>query len=58
MRSLFTLFLQEDRGATIVEYGLIVSLMTIVCVAGLVALGAGSDGMWGRISSLVGASLR
>ena len=51
-------FLRDESGATVVEYGLIVSLMTIVCVTGLVALGSGADGMWGRIASLVGGALR
>lgn len=51
-------FLKDEKGATVVEYGLIVSLMTIACIAAFVALGAGSDGMWNRVRDLIGAALR
>ena len=51
-------FLQDERGATAIEYGLILSLMTIVCIAGFVALGSGSGGMWDNIGSLLGGALR
>ena len=54
----FASFLSDDEGATAVEYGLIVSLITIVLVAGLVALGSGSDGMWDKIVTRAGGSLR
>ncbi len=57
MRALLTPFLQDESGATVVEYGLIVSLMTIVCIAGFIALGSGNDGMWDRINGLIGAAL-
>ncbi len=36
-----TTFLHEDTGATSVEYGLIASLITLVCLASLTAVGAG-----------------
>ncbi len=57
-RSRLRLFAQCTSGVTAVEYGLIVSLMTIVLVVGLVALGSGSDGMWDKIVTRAGGSLR
>ncbi|MDP2355647.1 MAG: Flp family type IVb pilin [Beijerinckiaceae bacterium] len=51
-------FLKDDNGATALEYGLIMSLMTIACIAAFMALGAGSEAMWNRIRDLIGAALR
>jgi Flp pilus assembly pilin Flp len=51
-------FLKDDKGATVLEYGLIVSLMTIACIAAFIALGAGSDGMWSKIRDYIGAARR
>ena len=41
----------DARGATAIEYGLICALIVIAMMGGLMALGGGSAGMWGRISS-------
>lgn len=35
MRSLIRLFLQDERGATAVEYGLIVAVLSLTIVAGV-----------------------
>ena len=40
----------DTRGATAIEYGLICSLIIIAMMTGLVSLGGGSAGMWGKIS--------
>ena len=37
---------RSRRGATAVEYGLIVALIVIVLIEGLRVLGGGSGGMW------------
>jgi pilus assembly protein Flp/PilA len=41
----------DRRGATAIEYGLLVALIAIAMMGGLSALGGGSQGMWGKISS-------
>ena len=41
------------RGATAIEYGLIVALIAIAMVAGASALGGGSKGMWSKLSDKV-----
>lgn len=38
-----------DKGATAIEYGLIVSLIVIALISGLSALGGGAGGMWTKI---------
>jgi len=47
----------DRRGATAIEYGLIVALIAIAMMGGLQALGGGSNGMWGRISTDVSSRL-
>ena len=39
----------NERGATAIEYGLIVALITVAAIGGMEALGGGSAGMWGKI---------
>ncbi len=43
------------RGATAVEYGLMLGLMTIVFIAGIAALGGSTSGKWGGIANKVSA---
>lgn len=50
-------FLGDDEGATAVEYGLILALMTVFMIAGLSALGGGTSGMWGRIQTQIGDAM-
>jgi pilus assembly protein Flp/PilA len=39
----------DRRGATAIEYGLLVALITVAAIGGMESLGGGSSGMWGRI---------
>jgi Flp pilus assembly pilin Flp len=50
--------MRDESGATAIEYGLILSLMTLICIAAFVTLASDSGGMWGRVEGLVGAALR
>jgi pilus assembly protein Flp/PilA len=53
LRSLFA----DKRGATAIEYGLIVALIALAMVGALSALGGGAGGMWTNIGTQVaGAS--
>jgi pilus assembly protein Flp/PilA len=54
LRKLFA----DRRGATAVEYGLIASLIIIAMIAGLSAMGGGTGGMWGRISTDVSEAMQ
>ena len=43
----------DKRGATVIEYGLIASLIIIAIMGGLSALGGGANGMWGKLNNEV-----
>ena len=43
----------DKRGATAIEYGLIVALIAIAAMGGITALGGGANGMWGRLDNRV-----
>ncbi|OQW45235.1 MAG: pilus assembly protein [Proteobacteria bacterium SG_bin6] len=53
MRTLLRRLLIDRRGATAVEYGLIVSLIVIAMVASLQAVASQTIGMWTSVSSRV-----
>ena len=44
---------RDKRGATAIEYGLIVALIAVAMIGGLSKLGGGSGGMWTNLSSTV-----
>ena len=50
-------FLQDESGATAIEYGLICALIVLACVAGMTVLGGGSNGMWGKLENDVTSNL-
>jgi pilus assembly protein Flp/PilA len=43
----------DKRGATAIEYGLIVSLIVVAIIGALSALGGGAGGMWGKLDTEV-----
>lgn len=47
----------DKRGATAIEYGLIVSLICIAVIGGMQSLGGGSNGMWGKLDNQVADSM-
>jgi pilus assembly protein Flp/PilA len=40
----------NQRGATAIEYGLIVALIAVASIGGMQKLGGGVGGMWGKLS--------
>lgn len=46
-------FVGDERGATAIEYGLIVALVAIGFLAGLKALGDGNSASWGSTSNKI-----
>jgi pilus assembly protein Flp/PilA len=48
---------RDKRGATAIEYGLIVALIGVAIMSALGSLGGGVGGMWTRISTNVQASM-
>ncbi len=43
----------DERGATAIEYGLIVALIAVAIMGALQGLGGGVGGMWGRLGNIV-----
>ena len=43
----------DQKGATAIEYGLIVALIALALMGGLRSLGGGAGGMWSNIASEV-----
>lgn len=57
MRKLRNL-LNDTKGATAVEYGLIISLIVLGMLAGVTSLGDRAGGMWGNMSNQVVTATR
>lgn len=45
--------MRDRRGATAIEYGLILAVITIALLTGLSVLGSSTHGMWGDIQKKV-----
>jgi pilus assembly protein Flp/PilA len=55
---IFKRLLRDDRGATAIEYGLIVSLIVMVMIGAFQGIADKSTGMWGVISNKFAAASR
>jgi pilus assembly protein Flp/PilA len=51
IRTILRLLSVDERGATAIEYGLIVALIAVAAIGGMQSLGGGVGGMWGRLQS-------
>jgi pilus assembly protein Flp/PilA len=51
MRKLVTRFAKNDDGAAMVEYGLLVGLIAVVCVAAITTVGADVNLLFGAIAA-------
>ncbi|HMI20794.1 MAG TPA: Flp family type IVb pilin [Sphingomonas sp.] len=51
MNSRLIKLVRNKRGATAIEYGLIVALIVIVVVVGISALGGSTGGIWGNMTT-------
>jgi pilus assembly protein Flp/PilA len=49
-------FVVAEEGASLVEYGLLVALIAVVCIAGVKALGGSISGMFNSLSSTITSS--
>jgi pilus assembly protein Flp/PilA len=48
--------LRDQKGATAIEYGLIIALLMLAMMSGLSALGGGTGGMWTNVTAKYTAS--
>ena len=44
-------FIHDNKGATLVEYGLMVGLIAVVCLVAVQTLGTTLNGFWGTINT-------
>ncbi len=45
--------LRDDRGASLIEYALVLALIAMVCVTALTALGSATSGTFSEATSLL-----
>ena len=50
-------FSSDNRGATAIEYGLIIALVVIAMIVGLSALGVSTSRMWNLVDGNVGKAV-
>jgi pilus assembly protein Flp/PilA len=53
IRSFFRTLRRDQGGATAIEYGLIVALISVAAIGAMSSMGGGNNGMWTRISNNV-----
>ena len=53
IRKNFRRLRRDDRGATAIEYGLIVALIGVAIMSALGSLGGGVGGMWTKLNNAV-----
>jgi pilus assembly protein Flp/PilA len=51
IRTVFRTLRADRRGATAIEYGLIVGLIAIATITGMSSLGGGVGGKWGGLAN-------
>ena len=44
-------FVREEDGATMVEYGLMVALIAVVCIAAVTLIGSSLSSLFGRVNT-------
>lgn len=55
MRRIFSIF-KDERGATAVEYGLILAMVFLAMIAGVVSVSNANSGMWNYVQQQVTSS--
>jgi pilus assembly protein Flp/PilA len=53
---MFSRLVQDQKGATAVEYGLIIALIVLAMMAGLGQFASTTIGMWNNVSAAVATS--
>ena len=51
MRNLLTRFAKNEEGAALVEYGMLVGLIAVVCIAAVQLLGTTVNGVFGTLNT-------
>jgi pilus assembly protein Flp/PilA len=51
-------FRADEAGTTAIEYALIASLIAVAAIAGMTALGDGTNGSWGKTANKVSGAMK
>jgi pilus assembly protein Flp/PilA len=54
MRKLVTRFAKNEEGAALVEYGMLVGLIAVVCIGAVQTLGLTINGVFGALNAALG----
>lgn len=57
MKSFFARFSTDEAGVTVIEYGLIAALISVVCIVGMTFVGAGLQGVYNAVSAAITPAL-
>jgi pilus assembly protein Flp/PilA len=57
LKNFFARFINDQAGATVIEYGLIAALISVVCIAGMTFVGAGLQGVYNAVSAAITPAL-
>jgi pilus assembly protein Flp/PilA len=57
MKILAAHFLRDEIGTTAIEYSLIGALISVVCIAGMVLVGNGLQGVYNAVSAAITPAL-
>jgi pilus assembly protein Flp/PilA len=57
MVSVIKRFVQDESGATAIEYGLIAALVSVAAILALQSLGSSLNSMFSRVSSTLGSAV-
>lgn len=57
IRTIGRMLRMDNRGATAIEYGLIIALIALALMGGLTKLGGGAGGMWGNLAAVANNNL-
>ena len=54
-QSAFNTFKRNESGASLIEYSLLIGLITVVAVVAIGAVGVWVNGQWGALQTAIGA---
>lgn len=57
LKNSFTRFITDQAGVTVIEYGLIAALISVVCIVGMTFVGAGLQGVYNAVSAAITPAL-
>jgi pilus assembly protein Flp/PilA len=57
MKELINRFRRDEQGAALAEYGLLLALIAVVCIAAITALGTNIENVFTVVAASVGAAV-